>query len=456
MDSPSVKRKRNSTGGDSIKQEEKLRKTDTKITDYMNIVKTKENMADKHDTENENSDTEGLYVENLDSNAKDYSMQAIGLSLQQLHKKFDGLKLDIHEPKEGLKARMVKAEDCLGECSGCNDELYENSKALKQEVHMLKSVVIHQNEQLKALQSQVLDLTTRSMKNNVLFHNIPEVTRQGNKEGTYGSENTEEVINNFMKNEMAIEGVEFENIHRVGPRRPGAKVPRLICAKMHTYKDVVKILQKGRNLETGTGKPKVTPQYPAEQLEKRRQLREQAEDAKRKHPDASVYVGFDKVYVNNSPMKQKVPKPELQKVLSPTNDDLSEEYDINLYEGKPSHERGSTFTACAARIKSINEARAAYAKLLRDPVKLRATHNMAAYRLYSPENTKVQDGFEDDGEHGGGRSILKTIMKAGEKDIIVFVTRQYGGQHLGLRRFDLINEAVTNAMAVLKQDEANY
>lgn len=72
----------------------------------------------------------------------------------------------------------------------------------------------------------------------------------------------------------------------------------------------------------------------------------------------------------------------------------------------------------------------------------RATHNMYAYRIIEERQTekgesrtlKHQD-CEDDGEHGAGIKLVHLLELLDARNVVVVVTRWYGGIHLGPDRF---------------------
>ncbi len=83
-----------------------------------------------------------------------------------------------------------------------------------------------------------------------------------------------------------------------------------------------------------------------------------------------------------------------------------------------------------------------YKSLLWNPNNMAATHNTAAYRLFSPEGARITDGYNDDGEHGMGKVVRDTLHRLDSKNVIVFVTRFYGGKNLGQKRFELVKDLV--------------
>ncbi|KAG0727345.1 Protein IMPACT-B [Chionoecetes opilio] len=70
-----------------------------------------------------------------------------------------------------------------------------------------------------------------------------------------------------------------------------------------------------------------------------------------------------------------------------------------------------------------------------------ATHNMYAFRFLPAGSSHTTQDCEDDGEdHAGGR-MLHLLQILDVVDVMVVVTRWYGGIHLGPDRFKHINNA---------------
>ncbi|TDZ34627.1 Protein IMPACT-like protein [Colletotrichum spinosum] len=112
---------------------------------------------------------------------------------------------------------------------------------------------------------------------------------------------------------------------------------------------------------------------------------------------------------------------------------------------EPFTELKSVFLARAARVDSPEQAASYVRHLLATDKKARqATHNMTAWRIRGPNGTQFQD-CDDDGETAAGGRLLHLMQLMDLWDVMVVVTRWYGGQKLGPRRFALINTAARDA-----------
>jgi len=110
----------------------------------------------------------------------------------------------------------------------------------------------------------------------------------------------------------------------------------------------------------------------------------------------------------------------------------------------------STFVARACPISSLAEATDSISHLLATNKKVAtATHNITAWRIRStnPQGqvTTVQD-CDDDGENAAGGRLLHLMQLMDVWNVVVVVTRWYGGVKLGPDRFRLINNVAREVL----------
>ncbi|KAH7033004.1 ribosomal protein S5 domain 2-type protein [Microdochium trichocladiopsis] len=111
----------------------------------------------------------------------------------------------------------------------------------------------------------------------------------------------------------------------------------------------------------------------------------------------------------------------------------------------PTIELKSVFVARCAKVSSTEQAAAFVQHLLASDKKIRsATHNITAWRIKGAKGATFQD-CDDDGETAAGGRLLHLMQLMDLWDVMVVVTRWYGGHHLGPRRFALINQAARDA-----------
>ncbi|CAG8000708.1 unnamed protein product [Penicillium olsonii] len=116
-------------------------------------------------------------------------------------------------------------------------------------------------------------------------------------------------------------------------------------------------------------------------------------------------------------------------------------------------EKKSVFVGRVARVDSLAQAQAFLDHLTATDRKVAAaTHNISAWRIRQKKEgasdageTVVQD-YDDDGETAAGGRLLHVMQLMDVWNVVVVVTRWFGGIHLGPARFRLINDAGRDAL----------
>jgi len=118
---------------------------------------------------------------------------------------------------------------------------------------------------------------------------------------------------------------------------------------------------------------------------------------------------------------------------------------------EPSVVNKSTFVARCLSVKSLNEATSSISHLLSTNKKVAsATHNITAWRIKTQQSDTapeivVQDS-DDDGETAAGSRLLHLMQLMDIWNVVVVVTRWYGGVKLGPDRFRCINAVAREAL----------
>jgi hypothetical protein len=105
----------------------------------------------------------------------------------------------------------------------------------------------------------------------------------------------------------------------------------------------------------------------------------------------------------------------------------------------------SVFIARCAPVSSPDQATQYLQHLLDTDKKVRsATHNITAWRIRGENGVTFQD-CDDDGETAAGGRVLHLMQLMDLWDVMVVVTRWYGGHQLGPKRFSIINTVARDA-----------
>jgi len=106
--------------------------------------------------------------------------------------------------------------------------------------------------------------------------------------------------------------------------------------------------------------------------------------------------------------------------------------------GEPLMDRKSSFQAHLCEVHTEQEAREALQQLLTSTSKIqRASHNMSAWRIAERQDDKViiKHDNDDDGEDAAGNKLAFLLDMRKDENVLVVVSRWYGGIHLGPKRF---------------------
>ncbi|RCH92289.1 hypothetical protein CU098_010176, partial [Rhizopus stolonifer] len=116
-----------------------------------------------------------------------------------------------------------------------------------------------------------------------------------------------------------------------------------------------------------------------------------------------------------------------------------------IFSSEPLLDRKSTFVAHVAQVHSVHDVKVVIAHLLQNKKIAKATHNILAYRITMPDGKVLQDN-DDDGESAAGGRLSHLMQILEVENVVVVVTRWFGGIHLGPDRFKDINNVSRNAL----------
>lgn len=320
-----------------------------------------------------------------------------------------------------------------------NIELRNDLKQVNKRLQLAEGMIAQQRTKMSMQDEQILDLTARSMRDNIVVQGIPEKPKES-------WDDTKRALMDFFSEKMKIPNTNdiiIDRAHRSGNKHngPGAK-PRPIIAKLMTQKSKDTIFRNTRSL---SGKPefKIQEQLPTEVIERRKKLWPKYKDAKN-NEDNFVKWNLDKLIINGVTYTAYDDYQEINPSLA-----VESEMDINHTQ----HDTvdGSTFMGHSAKIASKDEVPIVMANILQDRSLASATHNIYAYRVTKGDG-KFDEAYRDDGEHGAGFKLLKYMKDNDIENAIVVVTRWFGNKLLGPKRFDCIVNSADTAVKLLNSD----
>jgi hypothetical protein len=307
----------------------------------------------------------------------------------------------------------------------------------EKQMNFLTAMFVKQAKVIDSLQSTVTDLQRRSMSNNVLLHNVPE---KRDEDILYLIQQT------LVAQGAALGLIDVERAHRMGPLRERGH--RTIVARI-ARQDQVQILLAATRKDRGNYDRyaiRVMPQTPDIRRFNRAKTQELASPYRKAHPSAKIEVYDTHFTIDGKTIRDEIRPATAEEVLMRTKDDQDDMDDIKFHKTETTEERRSKFTLFAANITSSDEAKVAYKAIHKDMTASSATHLIAAYIV----DDDIR-GWQDDNDFGMGRFLMKTMEEKGMKNIIMFLARNFGGVHLGQRRFNIISELVREMRRIIRR-----
>ena len=117
------------------------------------------------------------------------------------------------------------------------EQIRSESAEVKTEVETVKTQLRETKSKNKALEKKIIDLQSRSMRDNLVFYNIKEEEKYSDEEKV----DTEAVLSKFIKENMKVTStISLERVHRMGKANKtgtdGSIIPAPIVAKFTFFK----------------------------------------------------------------------------------------------------------------------------------------------------------------------------------------------------------------------------
>ncbi len=347
--------------------------------------------------------------------------------IKELEEKVTKLSLNQSRIESEISEEGSIRSDIIDNKSALDDALSEISKLREkdewqQEVIMrLSAVVKKSNEKIKSLREDLDKVRDRELSEKVLIHNIPEGLDQ----------NLGKEVSSALKKKGIpfADEIKWKQLYRLGKMRADGKNRTIVATpESCEYLDAL-VRFKFTKLEKTEG-IWISRMYTEKVRETRRQLGKIGADFKKKHKDANVSLKFTTLTINGQRVTPTIHPPEPTSMILLDEEDKKLLQKVDFYTSNTEHILGSTFTARTTNVNTLQDVRIAYKALLLNPSCLASTHNIAGYVLPNGSN-----GYADDGDYGIGRAIVETMIDEKAMGKAVFITRQFGGQLLGIDRF---------------------
>lgn len=127
-------------------------------------------------------------------------------------------------------------------------------------------------------------------------------------------------------------------------------------------------------------------------------------------------------------------------------DHASDEEVPPIKHGESITDRRSTFQPHLASVVTPRQVKKVLERLYENKKIASATHNIYAYRIYCEDKQSFLQDCEDDGETAAGGRLLHLLQILDVRNVMVVVSRWYGGILLGPDRFKHINNCARNIL----------
>jgi hypothetical protein len=309
----------------------------------------------------------------------------------------------------------------------------ESSDSTK--IELLSAIVTKQHKMIVSMKDSLLNITKNMLQNEFVVLNLKEIPNEDR------DSLCQSVIH--LLNTMGFTAeIDFELLYRRGaPRDSSDDAPRPAIVRLHRRDLVEQILRNAFKNRPGKNQPRIVPHLPEPLRQQRAKFGTIGSKKYTADKNAKIKVKDDHVLVNNVKIKDNVHAATPDDILFMDVQTRATLQYIVFTTTNPISCKGSTFQIFLYDVHNEEQCRQAHKAIASIPQIASATHLISAYTLQSGEI-----GWQDDGDHGLGKFLLKTMEQRGLTNTICFMTREYGGTHIGRRRFEILQQLVDDVI----------
>ena len=212
-------------------------------------------------------------------------IQSLDKKVTDFEKEIRKVWIAIEDRAKATEERVIRLEDRV--------ELVDMGSTL------MSTRVSDLERQRDELHAEVTYLQSQSMRNNLIFTNIPEDNSTGNEPAEVSERKLREHIQSALKlSRDMVDSIRFERVHR----SPGQPIPgkiRNVVAKFTFFQDRERVRREWKELK-GTNFS-MFEQFPKAVSDKRRKLVRQMKDAREQGKRA--WLVYDTLYVDGKPVR---------------------------------------------------------------------------------------------------------------------------------------------------------
>ena len=314
-------------------------------------------------------------------------------------------------------------------------KLEQENAQLRDELAIVKGLMQVQEKRILSNKDKITDLTTRSMANNILIAGLVEGTTQ--EMAKICKDKVLTLLCKKMK--MEVKDKEVVVAHRLG--KPGLKpCTMVVCCAQGLRDTIFQYMKNLKDVKNEVGDYYyVSVQLPEPLAAEKREREELIKKVKKqnaeipdqdKHKRKEIVVKNKTVYVDKVPQKTHIFPPTVQGIFNIPLEEQKQMNKLDISHTDPVAEKGSHFRGHAVRVRNSGDIKIAY-KILK-LLFPESDHIALGYTV------KNYSGHQDDAEYSADKRLLEMVQTNGCKDVALFISCEFGGIHLGPRRFLLI------------------
>ena len=344
---------------------------------------------------------------------------------------------DLKSSNKAASERIAAVEETQKESFEKVEEMTEQVGKIDDRLHVLQGFVHKQDQQTYLRKKEIEREELFSMRDNLIISGLDEDS--GEEEA---SASTTQLVTDFFSQTMRIGAkVELQSAQRIGKANP-----RSVLVQLKKGADKKVIFEAAKNLKdvknSKDGDIFINNQLPPALQEMKRRYRALI---KYNNSLASGKLNMEMkkgvLYIEGRPYESAIRPPGCAEAVFPLDEGHVRRTIVT--KGDEQRKGNCFFIGYSVEVMTVADMRAAYTKITQ--LNPSALHIACAYRIPGVDFVTLR-GYEDDGEHGAGRTLYKLLDDADIFHRAIFVVRYYGNKHLGPAHFQMYTSAAKTAI----------
>jgi hypothetical protein len=310
-------------------------------------------------------------------------------------------------------------------------------------IELLAAIIAKQHKMMHNMNDSIIDLTRRLMRNEIVILNLKECRQD---------QLSTAVLYAFNALGFTAE-VDYETMYRRGPPRKDTEAaPRPVVVRLFrsSVADMLIKLSREKSTPGDRRSVRILPNIPEQHRQARAKLGTIAFKKKEKDPSAKIEVKQDHVLINKVKIADDVDPATPNEILFLDQKERASIQSCEFVTTRQMPCKGSFFQLYYYKVTSQSQCRLAYKAISTIPAVACKSHLISAYSI----NDDII-GWQDDHDYGLGKFLLRTMEDREMTNAMCFITREYGGYHIGKKRFEIIQKLVDQVLVNIEAQANN-